>query len=373
MNKSAANSEIWLWHKCLGHSSFGYLKKLMPKLFVQLLDTEFKCDVCELAKSHRVPFQNNMNKSPAPFTIVHSDVWGPTNTCSLNGKRWFISFIDNHTRMTWICLMKCKSEVSSLFKQFHNMVATQYSSAIQVLRSDNGGEFVKQELKQYLINHGIVHQTTCPYTPQQNGVAERKNRQLLEVVRASLFEAHMSTKYWGEAITAATYLINRIPSSTLGFQTPLSVLHKAICSPTVSHLQLRVFGCTAFVHLHKPLRNKLDPRALKCIFVGYAQHQKGYRCYHPPTQKLYVTLDVVFHENRMYYSAPESSSQEHNKDNWQTCYDDLYVTRDKHSSNTSSHSMQDGNSEEYIEVEPQQTTGSEENRIEVLQQETQVP
>jgi hypothetical protein len=372
-SESAANSEIWLWHKRLGHSSFGYLKKLMLKLFVQLPDTEFKCDVCELAKSHRVPFQNSMNKSPASFMVVHSDVWGPANTCSLNGKRWFISFIDDHTCMIWICLMKCKSEVSSLFKQFHNMVATQYSSAIQVLRSDNGGEFVNQELKQYLINHGIVHQTTCLYTPQQNRVAERKNCQLLEVVRASLFEAHMSTKYWGEAITAATYLINRIPSSTLGFHTPLSVLHKTICSPAVSHLQLRVFGCTAFVHLHKPLRNKLEPRALKCIFVGYAQHQKGYRCYHPPTQKLYVTLDVVFHENIMYYSAPESSSQEHNKGNWQTCYDDLYVTRDKHSRNTSSHTMQDGNSEEYIEAEPQQDTGSEENQIEVLQQETQVP
>ena len=172
--------------------------------------------------------------------------------------------------MTWICLMKCKSEVSSLFKQFHNMVATQYSSAIQVLCSENGGEFVNQELKQYLINHGIVHQTTCPYTPQQNGVAERKNRQLLEVVRASLFEAHMSTKYWGEAITAATYLVNQIPSSTLGFQTPLNVLHKTICSPVMSHLQLRVFGCTTFVHLHKPLRNKLEPRALKCVFVAYA-------------------------------------------------------------------------------------------------------
>ena len=93
MNKSAANiesastSEIWLWHKCLGHSSFGYLKKLMPKLFVQLTNVEFKCDVCELAKSHRVPFQNSMSKSPAPFMVVHSDVWGPANTCSLNGKR----------------------------------------------------------------------------------------------------------------------------------------------------------------------------------------------------------------------------------------------------------------------------------------------
>ena len=144
----------------------------------------------------------------------------------------------------------------------------------------------------------------------------------------------------------------------------------------MSHLQLKVFGCTTFVHLHKPLRNKLEPRALKCVFVGYAQHQKGYRCYHPPSKKLYTTLDVVFHENKMYYSPIESSSQEHNKSNWQTCYDDLYITRDKHTSNASSHTMQDaldGNSEKYIGAEQQQTINSEENRIEVLQQETQVP
>ena len=117
-NKST-DSEVWLWHKRLGHSSFGYLKKLLPKLFIKLSNSDFKCEVCELAKSHRVPFQISMNKSPAPFMVIHSDVWGPANNISLNDKRWFISFIDDHTRVTWICLMKSKSEVGSLFKQFH--------------------------------------------------------------------------------------------------------------------------------------------------------------------------------------------------------------------------------------------------------------
>ena len=113
--------------------------------------------------------------------------------------------------------MKSKNEVSSLFQQFHKIIATQYQSNIQVLRTDNGGEFVNQDLKQYLNLHGIVHQTTCLYSPQQNGVAERKNRHLLEVVRASLFGAHMPISYWGEAITAAAYLINCVPSSSLQF------------------------------------------------------------------------------------------------------------------------------------------------------------
>ena len=119
----------------------------------------------------------------------------------------------------------------------------------------------------------------------------------------------------GEAIKAAAYLNNKLPSNTLQFQTPLSVLYDAIKSPTVSNLPLKVFGCTSFVHLHKPLRHKLEPRALKCVFVGYAQHQKGYRCYHPPTHKLYVTLDVVFHEDKMYYSTPKMISDEDNQGN----------------------------------------------------------
>ena len=107
--------------------------------------------------------------------------------------------------------------MSSLFQQFHKMIATQYQSNIQVIRTDNGCDFINQDLNKYLNLHGIVHQTTCPYSPQQNGVAEQKNCHLLEVVRASLFGAHMPTSYWGEAITTAAYLINRVPSSSLQF------------------------------------------------------------------------------------------------------------------------------------------------------------
>ncbi|KAL0461885.1 UNVERIFIED_CONTAM: hypothetical protein Slati_0076100 [Sesamum latifolium] len=189
----------------------------------------------------------------------------------------------------------------------NQMITTQYQAHIQVLRTDNGGEFVNQDLQRYLNLHGIVHQMTCPYSPQQNGVAERKNRHLLEVVRASLFEANMPTSYWGEAVTVATYLINRMPSSSLQFRTPFD-FYKIVSASTMPNLP-QVFDCVAFVHLHRHLRNKLEPRALQCVFVGYGLHQKGYRCYHPPSRKLYVTRDVVFHEDKMYYSTPESPIQ----------------------------------------------------------------
>lgn len=105
------------------------------------------------------------------------------------------------------------------------------------------------------------------------------------------------------AITAAAYLINRVSSSSLQFQTPYYVLHNSVSAPTIRNLCPKVFGCVTYVHLHKSLRNKLEPRALRCIFVGYALHQKVYRFYHPPSRKIYVTLDVVFHESNLYYST----------------------------------------------------------------------
>ena len=161
---------------------------------------------------------------------------------------------------------------------------TQFNTQIQILRSDNGGEFVNHDFQTYFQQHGIIHETTCPQTPQQNGVAERKNRHLLETARALLIGAHVPRHHWDDAIVTAVHLINRMPSSVLTFKTPLQVLTQHRPLPSVLVLTPRIFGCVAFVHLHKNQCSKLDPCALRCVFVGYATHQKGYRCYHPPTQ-----------------------------------------------------------------------------------------
>ncbi|RVW22827.1 Retrovirus-related Pol polyprotein from transposon RE1 [Vitis vinifera] len=111
--------------------------------------------------------------------------------------------------MTWLCLMKTKDEVNLLFQNFHKMIETQYNAKVRVLRSDNGGEYQSSDLQKYLKGHDIIHQTSCSYTPQQNGVVGWKNRHLLEVVRASLIAAKIPISYWGEAVTSAVYLINQ--------------------------------------------------------------------------------------------------------------------------------------------------------------------
>lgn len=147
-------------------------------------------------------------------------------------------------------LNKIQRRSELVIQKFHAMIHTQYNAHVQVLRGDNGREYMKFELQQYLEAHGIIRQTTCSNTPQQNGIVERKVHHLLEVVRASLIEAHMSLTYWGEALTFATYLINRVPSSTIDFQTPSQALYEVVVAPSVPNLPPHVFGCVAFVHLH---------------------------------------------------------------------------------------------------------------------------
>jgi hypothetical protein len=128
-----------------------------------------------------------------------------------------------------------------------------------------------------LETYKIINQATCSNTPQQNGVAGRKNQHLLEVVRASLVEAHMPLSYWGEALNSSVYLINRVPSSVINFQTPFQALSDAVVAPIVPNLPPRIFGYVAFIHLHKHQCNKLTPRVLRCVFLGYSTHQKGYK------------------------------------------------------------------------------------------------
>ncbi|KAE8709757.1 Protein farnesyltransferase/geranylgeranyltransferase type-1 subunit alpha [Hibiscus syriacus] len=167
---------------------------------------------------------------------------------------------DDYSRTTWVFLMREKSEVESLFKSFYQKVETQFDTKIKILRSDNGSEYLNKTLGYFFKEKGIVHLTSCVNTPQQNGVAERKNRHLLEVTRSLMFAANAPKYLWGEALLTATYLINRMPSKTLDFKIPTKVLFQLY--PHFKHLNSslspRVFGCTTFVHIHN--RGKLDPR-----------------------------------------------------------------------------------------------------------------
>jgi len=210
---------------------------------------ELKCPTCIVAKSHCTSYLPSLNKSIAPFALGHSDVWGPSPISIVSGVRWFVIFVDDCTRMTWFYLMKNKDKVFSIFQSLHAMIHTQFSATLRVIRSDNGGKFVNQRFRTYFDNHGLIHETSCPQTPQQNGVAERKNRHILETARALLHGNHVLTRFWPDAVSTVVHLLNRLPSKFLQFQTPLQVLASHVSLPTTLMLPPRVFGCVAYVHL----------------------------------------------------------------------------------------------------------------------------
>lgn len=225
---------------------------------------------------------------------MHSDVCGPLDEVSLGGHRYFVTFIDDKTRYTYVALLKTKDEVFEKFKLFKVLVEKQTGNVIKVLRSDNGGEYCSKYFSDFLKTKGIRRQLIIPGSPEQNGVAERANRTIMEKARAMLKDAGLSGKYWAEAVHTAVYLKNISPTAALKGMVPYEAWTGR--RPHVGHL--KVFGCQAYVHIPKANSKKLGDRALKCIFVGYDEEKKGYRLIDPNNpQKVVIERSVIFQEN----------------------------------------------------------------------------
>ena len=126
------NSKLMLWHYCLGHPNFMYLEKLLPSLFINKNSKFFSCEICQFSKHTHSSYPSISYKPSCPFAMIHSDVWGPSKVKNITGTR-FVSFVDDHTRLTWLFLMTEKSEVGQIFQNFNSMIQTQFQTKIQVL------------------------------------------------------------------------------------------------------------------------------------------------------------------------------------------------------------------------------------------------
>ncbi|PKU83306.1 Retrovirus-related Pol polyprotein from transposon TNT 1-94 [Dendrobium catenatum] len=278
------------------------LSALLPEL--KTCSFSFVCTSCNVIKSHRISFPKQAKHVSTPFSLIHSDVWGPSPVSSLIGYLYYSVFIDDATRYCWVYLMHTKNETYLKFKQFLAMVTTQFKATIQTFRSDVGGEYTSHEFKNLLQTHDIQHQFSCPNTPQQNGVSERKHRHLLETTRTLLHAANLPFRFWAEALQTSNYLINRLPTSALNSQIPLILLHGR--PPQYDHL--KSFGCLCFPWLQSQSPHKLAPRSTPCIFLGYSPHHKGYRCYNTQTHKLHISCHVRFYEHLQPYNEPLTTS-----------------------------------------------------------------
>ncbi|GJV20172.1 retrovirus-related pol polyprotein from transposon TNT 1-94, partial [Tanacetum coccineum] len=292
-----SNDHLWLWHMRYGHLNFGDLKLLSSKGMVKGLDQidhpNQVCEGCLLGKHARSSFPKEAtSRAKEPLQLIHTNLCGPITPPSHGKNLYFMLFIDDYSRKTWVYFLNEKSQAFEAFKKFKAMVEKEKGLKIKSMRSDRGGEFLSKEFNKFCEDNGIRRFLTAPYSPQQNGVVERKNRTILNMVRSMLKSKKMPKEFWAEAVDCAVYLLNRCPSNNLDNKTPQEAWNGM--KPTVSHL--RIFGNITYVHVPSQRRSKLDDRSEKHVFVGYDKQSKGYKLYNPVTRKVVVSRDAGFEE-----------------------------------------------------------------------------
>ena len=295
--KACYNEPSWLWHLRFGHLNFGGLKLLEKKEMVRGLpcinQPDQLCEGCLLGKQSRRSFpKESLSRATKPLELIHTDVCGPIKPNSFGKSKYFLLFIDDFSRKVWVYFLKEKSEVFENFKKFKALVEKESGLPIKAMRSDRGGEFTSNEFNKYCEDHGIRRPLTVPRSPQQNGVAERKNRTILNMARSMLKSKRMPKEFWAEAIACAVYLVNRSPTRSVYGKTPQEAWSGR--KPGISHL--RVFGSIAYGHVPDQTRAKLDDKSAKYIFIGYDSRSKGYKLYNPITGKTIISRDVKFDE-----------------------------------------------------------------------------
>ncbi|XP_019240977.1 PREDICTED: uncharacterized protein LOC109220963 [Nicotiana attenuata] len=294
-----------LWHNRLGHVPFVKMRGIESIPVHFSTKQPFICPICPMPRQNRLPFSERTIATTKIFEILHVDLGGPYHVPTHDKKRYFITLVDDYSRCTWTHLLSCKSNALQVVKAFSAMVKNQFNCSIKTTRTDNGLEFINSEIASFLQFEGIIHQKTCPYTPQQNGIVERKYKYLPETAKALLYQSKLPMQYWGECILTSTYLINRLPSTTLKNECPLELLYKR--KPKYSHL--KSFGCLCFPTTLKTHKDKFESRSIPYVFVGYPFGKKGYKVLNLVTKRIHVSRDVIFHISVFPFALHSSSNR----------------------------------------------------------------
>ncbi|KAL0291283.1 UNVERIFIED_CONTAM: Copia protein [Sesamum radiatum] len=273
------------------HISKDRIRRLVDSKSLEIdnLDHLPTCESCLKGKMTKKPFVGQSAIANGLLDLVHTDVCGPLSIPARGGFSYFITFTDDHSRYGYIYQMRYKSEVFGRFKEYRLEVENQTNRKIKALRSDRGGEYLSGEFMDYLKENGILSHWTPPRTPQLNGVAERRNRTLLDMVWSMMSFTELPPSFWGYALETAAKLLNIAPSKSVP-QTPYEIWH----GKPESYKYLRVWGSPTYVK--RLVGYKLDSRSSLCRFIGYSKETVGYYFYDPAEQKTFVSRNAVFLE-----------------------------------------------------------------------------
>ncbi|UYV74313.1 hypothetical protein LAZ67_11002983 [Cordylochernes scorpioides] len=294
-----AQLSLDIWHQRMGHVNPIKLTQMFENnvfeddIKIREKPDSLLCEACIYGKQNRKVFHASTSpNSTYPGELIYSDVCGPMSKRSPGGSLYFVSFKDDFSRFRVAYFIRHKSDVLEKFKEFVKRVRTETGNKIKRFRTDNGTEFLNKNFSDYLKSLGIVHELTAPYTPEQNGIAERDNRTIVESARCLLHGRKMPLELWAEAVNTAVYLLNRCTTKVLGNSTPYEIWYKR--KPSILHL--KTFGCNAYVHIPKDNRKKLDKKSIRTFFVGYTETNKNYRMWDPIARKIIISRDVIFTE-----------------------------------------------------------------------------
>ena len=294
-----ATGSLNLWHRRLGHLNEDDVLRMYKKGMVegmeivpQSIQKNIVCEPCFQGKQAREPIPKETDtRAMETLYRIHSDLCEPGE--SREGYRYYVTFIDDYSRYTEVVPLKRKDETLEAFKTFVARAENEIGKRIIRFRSDGGGEFYSKEFTAYCEEKGIVQEKTNPDTPQQNGVAERKNQTLNNKARTMLASAKLTSNFWVAAIQHANWITNRSPTRAISDEkTPFEFYYNQKPSLTT----LREFGCKTWVQIPKKHRAKFDNRSIECIFIGFAKGKRAFTLFDRHNRRVIESRDVKFVE-----------------------------------------------------------------------------
>ncbi|GJS83983.1 putative ribonuclease H-like domain-containing protein [Tanacetum coccineum] len=296
----AKTDESKLWHKRLGYITSKIMNKLVKGNLVRglpskLFENDHTCVACQKGKQHKASCKTKLVSSISqPLQMLHMDLFGPTSVRSINHKTYCLVVTDDYSRFSWVFFLATKDETSGILKTFITGIENQINHKVKIIRCDNGTEFKNNDMNQFCGMKGIKREFSVARTPQQNGVAERKNRTLIEAARTMLADSLLPTTFWAEAVSTACYVQNRVLVTKPHNKTPYELLHGR--PPSISFM--RPFGCpVTILNTLDPL-GKFDEKADEGFFVGYSINSKAFRVFNTRTRKVEENLHINFLKNK---------------------------------------------------------------------------
>ena len=302
-------SDSILWHNRLGHAPFPKLQLISALKDKVSMSSLPECVTCPVARFTNLPFHKSLSHAKEPFDLLHADIWGPYKVPTRLKFRYFLTLVDDCTRMIWVYLLQYKSEFLTSLKSFCSYIHNHHTLIVKNLRTDNALEFQDSSCNEFYARSGIFHQMSCAYKPQQNARVERRHRYILEMSRALKYQSGLDVTFWGDCVLTSVHIINRLPSATLKKSVPFTLFYKK----EPDYDRLKAFGCLAYAANSSGSKDKFEVRGIPCVFLGYPPTNKGYRLMSLLDKHVFISRDVQFKENIFPYNSqcPDGSAYMH--------------------------------------------------------------